>query len=45
MRLRGWEGEGSGPQSSPGPGGALGDEVVAGEDELGDGEDALLDER
>lgn len=29
----------------PGPGGAFGDEVVAGEDELGDGEDALLEER
>jgi hypothetical protein len=28
----------------PGPGGALGDEVVAGEDELGDGEDALVEE-
>jgi hypothetical protein len=31
--------------SVPGPGGALGDEVVAGEDELGEGEDALLEER
>jgi len=32
-------------ENTPGPGGALGDEVVAGEDELGDGEDALLEER
>jgi hypothetical protein len=31
--------------SVPGPGRTLGDEVVASEDELGDGEDALLEER
>ena len=29
---------------APEPGGALGDEVVAGEDEPGDGEEALLEE-
>lgn len=35
-------GVGGGGRILPGPSGALGDEVVAGDDELGDAEDALL---
>jgi hypothetical protein len=38
--VRGRQSEGRGKENAPGPGGALGDEVVAGENELGDGEDA-----